>query len=480
MYHLDELRKSPVWKYFLEITQVPRPTFHEEKIKAYLLNWADQNNFTYQLDDADNIVIQVPASKGFEDRPVLALQAHKDMVCEKNNDVTFDFLTQGLNLKIDGEWLKAEGTTLGADNGMGIAVAMAIATDAQHPALEILITASEERGLVGANNLSPHLLTAKRLINLDTEDWGEVFIGCAGSINSKLSVDLETQTPDTKPIALKLDIKGLQGGHSGCDIHLNRLNAIKVLGHTLNQLSQSYHYTLAFFTGGNLPNAIPREATATILIAPNDQDCVEQTLQSLIHEYQQAYKDAEPLLALESEVIDLPAQVYTNTTAEKLMNLVLTIPSGVLEMNASMPGLVKTSNNLASIKHQDNQIIVTAYTRSDNDLCILQFVQSLQRLSDITNVTLQSSKLSPGWQPNPNSDLLRKVCETYQNHLGKTPEIKAIHAGLECGAIYKKYPEMDMVSIGPTIRGAHSPDERVLIPSVNEFYTVVKNIIKAL
>lgn len=474
----EHLATSPIWKYFLEITQIPRPTFHEEKIKAYLLNWAAQNQFDYNIDEADNIVIKVPATKGYQDRPTLALQAHKDMVCEKNDDISFDFLTQGLNLKIDGDWLKAEGTTLGADNGIGMALAMAIATDAEHPPLEILITASEERGLVGANNLSAELLTAKRMINLDTEEWGEIFIGCAGSINNKLTLALESQPSNHQLTPLKVAIKGLLGGHSGCDIHLNRLNAIKLLAHSLNDLNKAYDYDLALLNGGNLPNAIPREAHATILVKPQEQEAIIKHLKGFIQQYQNTYRDAEPHFNIDISTTARPQDCYTCATSKRLIDLLMAIPSGVIEMNASMPGLVKTSNNLASVKHLDDKIVVTAYTRSDSDLCVLQFVETLDRLAKLTQATRESSKLSPGWQPNPQSELLALVTSIYEKQLGKTPEVKAIHAGLECGAIFKKYPQMDIVSIGPTIRGAHSPDERVLISSVDAFFKVVKEIIK--
>ncbi|WP_119344975.1 beta-Ala-His dipeptidase [Facilibium subflavum] len=479
----DSLKTEKIWQYFLEITQVPRPTFHEEKIKAYLLDWADKHGFDHQIDTADNIVIKVPASKGYEAHATVVLQAHKDMVCEKNEDVEFDFKNDPLKLKIEDGWLKADGTTLGADNGLGIAAAMAIATDknAKHPPLEILITASEERGLIGANNLSPTLLSGQTMINLDTESWGDIYVGCAGSQSGKLIFDLsyDDQIADDLT-SIEIKVHGLKGGHSGLDIDKPRINAAKFLSLLLCDAQQHVAFNVNNINAGNLPNAIPREALAIISCNKDEKAKLVSVLQAYYQQWYDIYQAHEPGFRLDMLDKETQNKKLTETLKDNLLNILSTIHSGVLTMSAAMSELVETSNNLSSIKIKDQNLIVTIYTRSDNNLGISSFMQGVERNAKTNNAQLQKSPLSPGWKPDMGSRVLSIAKESYKALYQKDANIKAIHAGLECGAIYDKYPKMDMVSIGPTIENAHSPDEKAEIYSVGEFYQLLKYMLEKL
>ena len=486
--NVKKLMNEKIWQYFVEITQIPRPTFHEKKIKLYLLSWAQKNDFKVVLDKADNIVIHVPASKGFESHQVVALQAHRDMVCEKHKEVNFDFIEDALQLKIQGKWLKATGTTLGADNGIGIAAAMAIASDLniKRPALEILITASEERGLIGANNLSKNLLNAKKMINLDTESWGDIYVGCAGS--QFATIELETplmeqqeNSKSNKKIqkSIEIVINGLKGGHSGLDIDKSRVNAAKFMGSLLIFLNQNYQYNLSELEAGNLPNAIPREARAVISCEKDNLEILKLNIKNYFNEWYNVYQQYEPDFSLNINEVRATS-VFSNSVKLNLLNLLSGIHSGVLAMSSIMPNLVESSNNLSSIKLENGKIVLTIYTRSDNDLAIRVFMEAMQHLAVHNQAKFRVSELSPGWKPNMNSELLKIAKDSYV-HLYKSEAcVKAIHAGLECGAIINKYPCMDVISIGPSIEGAHSPNEKVEIETVEKFYYFLKEIVERL
>ena len=479
---IDSLKKEKIWQYFIEISQIPRPTFHEEKIKIYLLNWATKHEFTFKTDNADNLVIYVPASKTYESHPAIVLQAHKDMVCEKNTEVDFDFLTDSLQLEICDGWLKAKGTTLGADNGIGIAAAMAVATDKsiQRPALEILITASEERGLIGANNLNGELLTACTMINLDTESWGDIYVGCAGSQSGIIKFINQQTSQDQSLNSLEISINGLKGGHSGLDIDKPRINAVKFLGLLLSDLAQKHSFSISEISGGNLPNAIPREASAIISFEPQAMDKIQLGLQAYFQTWQNIHLMNEPNFALHLKEVATPTLCITDIVRENLLNLLTSIHTGVLSMSSAMPNLVESSNNLSSIKIKEDQIIITIYTRSDNCLGINTFMQGVERNAKQNNATFEKSPLSPGWKPDMSSKVLKVARESYFYLYQQPANIKAIHAGLECGAIVAKYPKMDMVSIGPTIECAHSPDEKVEISTVSDFYQLLKTMLQRL
>ena len=477
----DQLKTEKIWQYFLEITQVPRPTFHEEKIKTYLLNWAQIHNFSSSMDEADNIVIKVPASPGYETKPSVVLQAHKDMVCEKNEGIDFDFLTQGLQLEIVDGWLKAKGTTLGADNGIGIAAAMAIATDnsAKHPEIEILITASEERGLIGANNLSNKLLSADTLINLDTESWGDVYVGCAGSQSGEIILNLEKQAQQNKA-SFQIKVHSLKGGHSGLDIDKPRINAARFLSLALSNLQKNISFSLNTIHAGNLPNAIPRESSAIISCDHKDTEQLIATLQAYYQQWYKIYQDHEPHFTCDIEPCAEQTTCYCNELSTKILNFGTLIHAGVLAMSSAMANLVESSNNLSSMKEKDKQMVITIYTRSDNNLGVTTFMQGIEHLCQLNDAILRKSPISPGWKPDMNSRVLKIAQQSYQTLYAQPATIKAIHAGLECGAILDKYPHMDMVSIGPSITGAHSPDEKVKIDTVSEFYQLLKHMLASL
>ncbi|WP_116964847.1 beta-Ala-His dipeptidase [Fastidiosibacter lacustris] len=479
---LKALKSEKIWQYFIEITQIPRPTFHEEKIKAYLLNWAVEQGFSYKLDDADNIVIFVPASKGYESHPTVVLQVHKDMVCEKNADIEFDFLNDSLQLELCNGWLKAKGTTLGADNGLGIAAAMAVSTEKniKRPALELLITASEERGLVGANNLSKDILTAKTMINLDTESWGDIYVGCAGSQSAKLTFALDEVTQSEEFISFELIISGLKGGHSGLDIDKPRINAAKFLSLLLNDLDQAIEFNISHIDAGNLPNAIPREAKAVISCQPQDEIKFKTRVNNYFQLWKAIYQKSEPNFNLQIKATTRQKSCFSFVLKDKLINLLSVIHSGVLAMSSAMSNLVESSNNLSSIKLKDNKLIITIYARSDNNLGISTFMQGIERNAKQNGADFEKSQLSPGWKPDMSSRILEIAKESYFALCQQQASIKAIHAGLECGAIADKYPQMDMVSIGPTIKDAHSPDEKVDISTVSDFYQLLKNMLERL
>ncbi len=480
--NLEILKREKIWQYFIAISQIPRPTFHEEKIKAYLLNWASDHRFATKIDQADNIVIYVPAAKGYESHPAVVLQAHKDMVCEKNEAVDFNFFEDSLQLEIQDGWLKAKGTTLGADNGIGIAAAMAAATEEniKRPRLEILITASEERGLIGANNLSRDLLTAKTMINLDTESWGDIYVGCAGSQSATIKLNKEQQPQNQSLKSIEIIVNGLKGGHSGLDINKPRINAAKFLGLLLSDLDQRHQFLINDISAGNLPNAIPRESR-TIISCSNDLEIkIKEALQNYFQTWLAIYQKSEPNFALHIKEINHQNLSFTKSAKDSLLNLLSAIHTGVLSMSSAMPNLVETSNNLSSVKITEDQIIITLYTRSDNNLGIYAFMQGIERSAALNNATFEKSLLSPGWKPDMNSKVLQIAKESYFSLWGREANIKAIHAGLECGAIVDKYPLMDMVSIGPTIEGAHSPNERVEIATVSNFYKLLKLMLEKL
>ncbi|MFZ9035361.1 MAG: aminoacyl-histidine dipeptidase [Francisellaceae bacterium] len=479
---LNHLKTELIWRYFLEITQIPRPSFHEQKIKAYLLNWANQQGFDHEVDAADNIVIFVPASEGYETHNPVVLQAHKDMVCEKNADVDFDFLTQGLDVSIEDGWLKANGTTLGADNGLGIAAAMAVATDSSvdHPPLEILVTATEERGLIGANNLSDKLLSGKTMINLDTESWGDIYIGCAGSRSAKITLPF-TRVTNTKSTTVSIKIHGLKGGHSGLDIHQPRINSAKFLGLMLNELNQKFDFLINDINAGNLPNAIPREAHILLSIDKENESKLMAEINDYYQRWFKEYQRFEPHFKVDVNIAKTSDSALDKNTQNTLITFINAIHSGVLSMSPSMPNLVETSNNLSSIKHKDNQLIITIYTRSDNALGIDNFLAGIKNLADNhDDAGIEISPLSPGWKPDIHSKILTIAEESHEKLYGKKANIKAIHAGLECGAIAAKYPGMDMVSIGPTIENAHSPDEAAKIDTVAPFYRLLCHMLAKL
>lgn len=473
MSEISNLEPKRLWQYFDMICQVPRPSKKEEKIIEFLLNWAKDNNIEAKKDEAGNILMKKPATPGMEDRKTIVLQSHMDMVCEKNNDVQHDFDKDPIIPYIDGDWVKAKGTTLGADDGIGVAAQMDILTadDIKHGPIECLFTVDEETGLTGAFALKPGFFEGKILLNLDSEDDGEIFIGCAGGIDTIAKFNYSNENFDKNNYkAYHIEIKGLKGGHSGDEIHKGYGNSNKILNRFLHEASDLYGLRLHNFDGGNLRNAIPREAFADFII-PNEN--IEQFLNffnSLKQDIIEEYKIKEPALKIEIKETEIPENIIDIDTQKKLFNALHACPHGVIAMSDTMEGMVSTSTNLASVKFKAGNIIeVTTSQRSDSESKKKDIAKMVHSVFELADANIEHSDGYPGWTPNPDSEILEIARNSYKKLFDVEPVVRSIHAGLECGLFLEKYPDLDMVSFGPTLRDVHSPDERVLIPTVEKF-----------
>ena len=461
-----------IWQYFEDICRIPRPSKKEEKICAYIRQFADNLRLTYQLDEVGNIMISKPASQGKEHAPTVILQSHVDMVCEKNGNVHHNFETDPIDHYIDGDWVKARGTTLGADDGIGVAAMLAVLADKdiEHGPLEALFTVDEETGLTGARALQTGFLTGKILINLDSEDEGELFIGCAGGIDTVATLKYDHKVIPPNSIAYKLSISGMTGGHSGDDINKRRGNAIKILNHLLLEASKLFGISICLFEGGNLRNAIPREASAVIVIDECYRNDFEQycTSESLL--WKEALKSTSPGFHFTVDSCDIPSHAVDIVSQSCLLNSLSLCPSGVVLMSKTMPGLVSTSTNIASVKFTEKrEIIIATSQRSDCEDAKMSINKRVRRLFAMMDAEVISSDGYPGWTPNPKSPVLEITKSAYYGLFGKNPVVRAIHAGLECGLFFEKYPQLDMISFGPTIKNVHSPSEQLHIPSVKRF-----------
>ncbi len=470
-----------VWQYFYEITQIPRPSKNEDKIIAYLENFAKSKNLEYKKDRVNNIVIRKPASKGGENKPMVALQCHVDMVCEKNNDVDKDFLKDPIEPYIDGEWVKAKGTTLGADDGIGVAMQLAILdSDIEGIGpIECLFTVDEETGLTGANGLEKDMIRSKYLINLDSEDEGQIFIGCAGGKNTLGFLPIKYQSVQEKN-SVEIFVSGLQGGHSGDDIEKKRGNAIKLLTRIVYDLLNSNEtIQLVNIEGGNLHNAIPREATA-VLCYDNEDDY--NKIKNIVIDYQNIFKTelkiSDPGVKITITKKDITNKWLDREMAFRLIRLIYVLPHGVFAWSQDIPDFVETSTNLASIKKQDEHYIITTSQRSSLESAKENICNKVKSAFELAQANVEVNDGYPGWTPNPESYLLKLVAEETEKVLNKKPVIRAIHAGLECGLFSEKFPGLEMVSIGPEMKGVHSPDERLLIPSVKRTFDILINVLK--
>lgn len=472
-----------IFDYFSEINKVPRPSKHEEHMIEYLLDFAKRHDLTSRTDNFGNVLISAPASAGMEDRPTVVLQAHMDMVCEKLKDLEFDFFKDAIQTYTDGEWLRAKGTTLGADDGIGIAMAMAVITDKDtaHGPIECLFTRDEETGLSGAFQLEEGFITGKYLINLDSEDEGEIFIGCAGGAGTTATLDYTPIAVPNGYFPIKINIDGLTGGHSGDDINKGRANANKLLARFLYTSMNKYDMYLSNISGGNLHNAIPRDAQAVILVPMADKERIRVDYNVFAAEMEDEFHGAESTMTFKMQSCDIPSECIDRDTASKLINALQAVHNGVLEYSHDIEGLVQTSSNLASIKMMpDHKICIGTSQRSSilsQRICMSNTVGAAFALAGADVCT---SEGYPGWKPNKDSKLLHVATETYKNLYGIEPKVKAIHAGLECGLFSEKYPGLDMISIGPTLRGVHSPDERLHIPSVVKVWNHLVAILKGI
>lgn len=478
---ITKLKPAGLFHYFNEICQIPRPSKHEEKIRAYLVDFAKKNNLEYKEDKIGNIVIKKPATPGYEDRQTVILQSHVDMVCEKNNDVTHDFFKDPIKTIVEGDWLKADGTTLGADNGIGVATQLAVLTDdsLEHGPIEALFTVDEETGLTGAFELEDNMLSGTLLLNLDSEDEGELFIGCSGGIDSVAEFEYKTVDVPKGYFFFKVDIKGLKGGHSGGDIHLGLGNANKILTRYLNLLNKKYDLYVSEIHGGNLRNAIAREAYAICAVPEKFKHDVRADLNIFAAEIENELSVIEPTMKFILESESAQEKAIDKDTMNRLIKTLYAVPHGVQSMSLDMPGLVESSTNLASIKMKPNNIIRVETSQRSSILSSRDDVANTVRAAfELGGAKVSHGDGYPGWKPNPHSELVEATAESYRRLFNKEPKILAIHAGLECGLFLDKYPHLDMVSFGPTMRGVHSPDERLQISTVDLFWKHLVDVLK--
>lgn len=470
---ISQLSPNSIWKHFEAICTVPRPSKKEEKIIAFLKQFATDNHLGIKIDQTGNVLISKPATSGYENCKTVILQSHLDMVCEKNSTSRHNFDTDPIVPYIDGEWVKARGTTLGADCGIGIATQLAVLTNKtlQHGPIECLFTVDEETGLTGAFALQPGFMTGSILLNLDSEDEGELFIGCAGGIDTLIHIRAERVEVPSGFFPIRLSISGLQGGHSGDDINKGRGNAIKLLVRFIWSALQKYDIKLATIEGGNLRNAIPREATAVLLIPSAQKEALVADFNIYRFEIEEELKQTDPGVYLQLESTSLPETIFSDQQTRTLIRSLVIVPSGVFSMSYRLPGLVETSTNLASVKTADpDSILITTSQRSDRESG-KQYIASIVRaIFEDAGASVEHTDGYPGWSPNPNSELLNLAKTLYQDLFCSQPVVRSIHAGLECGLFLEKYPYLDMISFGPTIQGAHSPDERLQIASVQKFW----------
>jgi dipeptidase D len=478
---LNNLQPTSLWQYFEAITKIPRPSKKEEKIISFLIEFAKLNNLELKKDDVGNLLMFKPASNSKRNSPTVVLQSHVDMVCEKNASKIHDFTKDPLDVYIEGEWVKADGTTLGADDGIGIAAMLAILSDSslEHGPLECLFTVDEETGLTGAFELSAGFFKGKTLINLDSEDEGELFIGCAGGIDTSAIFDFSCQPVFENYKSYQISVTGLQGGHSGDEIHKGRGNAIKIITNFLSEAFEKTGAELHRLEGGNLKNAIPREAFATVLLPP----AMEKQFLSLCHSYlgktHQELLQTEPSYSFATAPVPTPETKLEKEFANRLINALSDCPHGVISWSRDIDDLVETSTNLASIKFiSDKQVLVTTSQRSSVETEKHSIAQRVEAIFSAAGAKVSHSKGYPGWTPNLQSQLLQITSNVYFDLFKEKAKIKAIHAGLECGLFLEKYPGLDMISFGPTIKGAHSPDERLHIPSVDKFWKLLLNVLQ--
>ncbi|ATS04856.1 aminoacyl-histidine dipeptidase [Porphyromonas gingivalis] len=479
--NITDLKPTKVWKFFHEITQVPRPSKKEGKILAYLVKFAEDRNLKYRTDEVGNLVIEKPATPGYEHLETVILQSHMDMVCEKNADKVHDFENDPIRTIIDGEWLHADGTTLGADNGIGCAAELAIldSDDIEHGPIECLFTMDEETGMTGAMNLKPGFFNGKILLNLDSEDEGELFIGCAGGMGTMAEFAYEKREATDDYLYFEVKVSGLKGGHSGGEIHIGLGNANKILTRYLYALERELDWKLCSFQGGNLHNAIPREAHAVIGLKADQKERARVILNELAAAVEDELKRVDPGVKLEMKSVGKPAYRIDCDTKRRLVRALYACPHGVYGMSHDIEGLVETSSNLASVKmKEDDKIYVETSQRSSTSSLISDIANTVASVFELADAKISFRDPYPGWKPNPDSLILKAASESYERIFGRKPAIKAIHAGLECGLFLDKYPYLDMVSFGPTLRDVHSPVEKIEIKTVQLWWDHLVDILK--
>ncbi|PKP51854.1 MAG: cytosol nonspecific dipeptidase [Bacteroidetes bacterium HGW-Bacteroidetes-1] len=478
---LLSLEPKAVWKYFRDITQIPRPSKKEEKIIAFLIDFAKSHKLVCKQDEVGNLFIYKDASEGYENRQITILQSHVDMVCEKNSDKVHNFDTDPIEVHAKDGWVKANGTTLGADDGIGVAAQLAIlaSNDINHGPIECLFTIDEETGLTGAFGLDKDALKGRILLNLDSEDEGELFIGCAGGKDTVIKIPYATEmSPDNHQL-FELKVSGLKGGHSGDDIHKGLGNANKIINRLLWEGDCRFEMRLNNIEGGNLRNALAREATAKVLIPDVRVKDFEAFVNEKVNEIMSEFSITEPNLTIIAEQKSYKVEnVIVRHDQQKLVNSIYACPHGVIAYSQSIPGFVETSTNLASIRTEDDHFLITTSQRSSVESAKEDVANMVMACFKLTGADIQQSNGYPGWAPNPDSEIREITVESYKKLFSDDPSVKAIHAGLECGLIGDKYPGMDMISFGPTIKGAHSPDERINIETVMKFWELTLDVLE--
>lgn len=479
MSEIKNLEPKALWNYFDMICSIPHPSKKEEKIVEAVIEFAKTNNLEYVKDEVGNIIIRKPATKGYENRKGIILQAHLDMVPQKNSDTIHDFEKDPILPYIDGEWVKAKGTTLGADNGIGVAAALAVLADKDmvHGPVEALLTIDEETGMTGAFGLKPGYLKGDILMNLDSETEGELYVGCAGGIDATINFDFKKESVPVEMSGFALNITGLKGGHSGMDIISGRGNANKILFRIFKAL-EKLGIRISSINGGSLRNAIPREAFSTITIPTSEVAKAKEILENITKEVKNELSLVEPSLVIEMNPTVLPSEVMDKDTQGRLIRSVYACPNGVIRMSDSMEGLTETSTNMAIVKTENNNVNISCLLRSSVDSAKMDLAEMMASVFELAGADCKFSGAYPGWKPNMESPILKTMQETYNNMFGRVPKIMAIHAGLECGLLGGVYPNWDMISFGPTIMNPHSPDERVNAPSVKLFWDYLVETLK--
>lgn len=472
MNDIRKLQPTPLWQHFYSLTRIPRPSGKKELIGKFLEDFGKSLGLVTLKDTTGNILVRKPATKGMEYKKAVVLQAHMDMVPQKNTGIQHDFETDPIQAYVDGEWVTAKDTTLGADNGIGVAAAMAIleSKNIPHPDIEMFITVDEETGMHGAFGLQPDFLRGQILINMDSEDEGELYVGCAGGIDANIEYQYSEVVIPAGDVALKISLTGLKGGHSGVDIHLQRANANKLIFRLLKEAVSDYEARLASIEGGSLRNAIPREAFAVVTVPKEGVEDIQDLVESYETLFKEEYRGVEDNIILKVDITDLPSGLIPEEIQDDLINGVIACPNGVFRVIPELPSVVETSNNLAIVKSDGKKIECKCLIRSSVESRKQELASMVVSTFALAGARVELSGDYPGWKPNLQSPILKEMTKVYEARYGKTPRIMIIHAGLECGILGMNYPKMDMISFGPTIRYPHSPDEKVHIESVQKFW----------
>ena len=477
---IRNLEPKQLWNKFADLNAVPRPSKKEERVIEFMLNFGKSLGLETFKDEIQNVIIRKPATPGMENRKTIVLQSHLDMVHQKNNDTSFDFDKQGIDMFVEGDWVKAKGTTLGADNGIGVATIMAIleSKDIAHPAIDALFTIDEETGMTGALGLKGGVLKGEILLNLDTEEDTEIDIGCAGGVDVTASRTYKQEDTPKNTIAFTLTVKGLNGGHSGMDIHKGLGNANKIMNRLLYHTFEKIGIRIAEINGGSLRNAIPRESVAVIVVPSEKENELKAELTKRIAEIKFEFKTTEKNLTILLEGTTTPAKVMETAAHQALVKAIYTAHNGVYRMSADIANLVETSNNVARVLVKDGSITIMCLTRSSVETSKFDLAEALRSAFELAGCDVKFSGSYPGWTPNVDSTILKLLVDIYEKQHKEKPKVVACHAGLECGILGTNYPGMDMISFGPTIKGAHSPEERASISSTQKYWKFVLEILK--